>query len=537
MYDRTAFLRIVMFGLMVSVATIALPAASFQTQATLWSVFDGVTKVCEQSNNPVFTESTAPETGNPPWTWSVTNIRGFAGSADFSFVRMNADGTQAALHWTAIETSDWRTSGGCEGLFDLTLTNGVDADVTYPDFQVSLRYLALSGYTVFKGQTGGGRGIPASDPHTYTFNVIGFGGTMPGDLSMTMNNVGAVTEVSGTIAGTEDDTMDVRILDGSRPYSDLTGIPLSLRLFGLNGYTVFKGQTGGGRGIPASDPHTYTFNVIGFGGTMPGDLSMTMNNVGAVTEVSGTIAGTEDDTMDVRILDGSRPYSDLTGIPLSLRLFGLNGYTVFKGQTGGGRGIPASDPHTYTFNVIGFGGTMPGDLSITMNNVGAVTEVSGTIAGTEDDTMDVRILDGSRPYSDLTGIPLSLRRIVPEILTVPNNGGAGSINLEVGGDAGPWDWFDYEDGLDNSVLTGPDSFGSSSLTVSWAAGALETDETGAGAVTIQRSYGSSPPSTVALETVITEAAPMPVSCWPILAASLAIVAVVLMMSRKYSTVA
>ena len=357
MYDRTAFLRIVMFGLMVSVATIALPAASFQTQATLWSVFDGVTKVCEQSNNPVFTESTAPETGNPPWTWSVTNIRGFAGSADFSFVRMNADGTQAALHWTAIETSDWRTSGGCEGLFDLTLTNGVDADVTYPDFQVSLRYLALSGYTVFKGQTGGGRGIPASDPHTYTFNVIGFGGTMPGDLSMTMNNVGAVTEVSGTIAGTEDDTMDVRILDGSRP------------------------------------------------------------------------------------------------------------------------------------------------------------------------------------YSDLTGIPLSLRRIVPEILTVPNNGGAGSINLEVGGDAGPWDWFDYEDGLDNSVLTGPDSFGSSSLTVSWAAGALETDETGAGAVTIQRSYGSSPPSTVALETVITEAAPMPVSCWPILAASLAIVAVVLMMSRKYSTVA
>jgi hypothetical protein len=162
-----------------------------------------------------------------------------------------------------------------------------------------------------------------------------------------------------------------------------------------------------------------------------------------------------------------------------------------------------------------------------MNNVGAVTEATGTFAGTEEDTFTVRVQDGSRPYSDLSGILLSLRRIVPDTLTIPDNGGAGSINLQVGEDAGPWDWFDYEDSLANSVLTAPDTFGSSTLTISWAAGALESDETGTGTVTVQRSDGSAPASTVALDTVVTEAPPVPVACWPILAVVLMSLAAVL----------
>ncbi|HUW62019.1 MAG TPA: hypothetical protein VMZ06_13545 [Candidatus Bathyarchaeia archaeon] len=793
-------------------------------------MFDGTTKVCEQSNNPVFTESTVP---GSPWNWLVSNIRGFGGGADFSFGTLNGDGTQAELQWTAIEDTDWQKDGGCEGLFDLTLTNGVDMDITYPDFQVSLRYLGASGYTVFQGQTSGSRGIPESDTGTYTFSAPLFSAELPGDLDLTMNNVGAVTAVDSSSADwTEDGTFMLRIQDGSRPYSELTGIPLSLRRLEASGYTVFQGQTSGGRGIPESDTHTYTFSAPLFSTELPGDLTLTMNNLGAVTAVDSLSADwTEDGTFTVRIQDGSRPYSELPGIPLSLRRLVGDGLTIIDGQsyqptvaeTEGvnaagvngfsftaddislagvagasltfdamcrvttygfpgsswnqdgdftlyakdgtrptsvvtarpltlrkliGDGLTIIDGQSYqptvaetegvnaagvngfsftaddislagvagaslTFDAMcrvttygfpgsswnqdgdftlyakdgtrptsvvtarpltlrkligdgltiidgqsyqptvaetegvnaagvnGFSFTAPaGDISLagvagasltfdamcrvttygfpgsSWNQDGdftlcakdgarptsvipdrtlslrqlvgdGMTIIDGqshqpTVAGTEgvnaagvhgfsftaddisipgasassitfdamcrvttygftdvdwDETGDFTLCakDGARPSSVIPGRTLSLRRIIPAPLTIPDNGSAGSINLQVGGDAGPWDWFDYEDGLAISELTAPDTSDSSSLTISWEAGALEPDETGTGEVTVQRSDGSAPASTVALDTVVTPAPPVPVAFWPILVAMLAVAAVVLMTSQKYRT--
>jgi len=734
MYGKTTFMRAFIPLLTVGVATMAFPAASFQSEATLWSVFDGTTKVCEQSNNPVFTESTVP---GSPWNWLVSNIRGFGGGADFSFGTLNGDGTQAELQWTAIEDTDWQKDGGCEGLFDLTLTNGVDMDITYPDFQVSLRYLGASGYTVFQGQTSGSRGIPESDTGTYTFSAPLFSAELPGDLDLTMNNVGAVTAVDSSSADwTEDGTFMLRIQDGSRPYSELTGIPLSLRRLEASGYTVFQGQTSGGRGIPESDTHTYTFSAPLFSTELPGDLTLTMNNLGAVTAVDSLSADwTEDGTFTVRIQDGSRPYSELPGIPLSLRRLVGDGLTIIDGQsyqptvaeTEGvnaagvngfsftaddislagvagasltfdamcrvttygfpgsswnqdgdftlyakdgtrptsvvtarpltlrkliGDGLTIIDGQSYqptvaetegvnAAGVNGFSFTAPaGDISLagvagasltfdamcrvttygfpgsSWNQDGdftlcakdgarptsvipdrtlslrqlvgdGMTIIDGqshqpTVAGTEgvnaagvhgfsftaddisipgasassitfdamcrvttygftdvdwDETGDFTLCakDGARPSSVIPGRTLSLRRIIPAPLTIPDNGSAGSINLQVGGDAGPWDWFDYEDGLAISELTAPDTSDSSSLTISWEAGALEPDETGTGEVTVQRSDGSAPASTVALDTVVTPAPPVPVAFWPILVAMLAVAAVVLMTSQKYRT--
>jgi hypothetical protein len=263
-----------------------------------------------------------------------------------------------------------------------------------------------------------------------------------------------------------------------------------------------------------------------------------MNDVGAVTAVDSTIADwNEDGTFTVRILDGSRPYSELTGIPLSLRTLVGDGYTVIHGQTSCGSGVSAAGANGFSISADTFDwgvSTPPSIESLTINPEGRIIDYDfGNANWTENGTFRIRLQDGDRPASYVTGRNISLRSIVPETLTIPDNGGAGSINLEVGGDAGPWDWFDYEDGLTNSDLTAPDTFDSSSLTISWEAGALEPDETGTGTVTVQRSDGSAPASTVALDTTVIPAPPVPVACWPILAAVLAVVAVLLIIRQKH----
>jgi len=298
---------------------------------------------------------------------------------------------------------------------------------------------------------------------------------------------------------------------------------------------VFEGQTGGGDAVTAG---TYGFAVapLSFGGGIPADLGLAFTNKGAISVSDpGSAAWNEDGTFKMRISPSNAPYCDVGNLPLHLRNLAQNEFVVFEGQTGGGDAVATG---TYGFAVApaSFGGEIPADLALAFTNRGAISVSDpGSVAWNEDGTFTMRISPSNAPYCDIRNLTLHLRRIIPNPLTIPDNGRAGSINLQVQSDIGPWDWTDYEDGLANSVLTAPDTFESSTLSVSWAAGALETDETGTGTVTIQRSDGSSPASTVALETTVNEAPQMPVSCWPILAAMLAVIAVVLIRSQRKRT--
>jgi hypothetical protein len=318
---------------------------------------------------------------------------------------------------------------------------------------------------------------------------------------------------------------------------------IRLRELAGDGYTIIEGQSSGGEAVLA---YTGTKNMV-FSPTCPTDVAFSIDSMGRILSpsVSDPLLWGTDTTFDLEIADGSnRPSSFFKSYPavpskdkpraLSLRQLVGTGYTIIRDQTSGGPGVNVPGANGFVFTPSDFLGLSSDPTLLDFDAMGAVTSCD-CANWNQNGTFTLSINDGSRPVSIVTGRALSLRSLVPEILTVPNNGGAGSINLQVGGDAGPWDWFDYQDGLTNSVLTAPDTFESSTLSVSWAAGALESGETGTGTVTIQRSDGSSPASTVALETTVNEAPQMPVSCWPILAAILAVIAVVLIRSQRKRT--
>jgi len=291
------------------------------TQATLFALFIGSVKQSEQSNNPVFTESITPGSGNPPWQWDVSNIRGFAGGAIFQFVSLGGDGTQARLEWSAIEDSDWTKAGGCEGIFDLRIFNNVDPDIIYPDFQISLRYLDCAGYTVFEGQTSGGSPLPPGDAGPYRFTAPLFAGGLPGDLDMEFDGGGGasgrgiVTGVtSAAAAWTESGTATLRIQDGTRPYSDIPSVPINLRQLNYTTIIWFDNQT-------AVDPTTINGSPSGDSYTwLSSDERVVISNGGG-TRVeeqitgSGVEAGTDID-FNLIITDGTRPESH---IPCTLK--------------------------------------------------------------------------------------------------------------------------------------------------------------------------------------------------------------------------
>jgi len=126
----------------------------------------------------------------------------------------------------------------------------------------------------------------------------------------------------------------------------------------------------------------------------------------------------------------------------------------------------------------------------------------GNASWVEDGTFRIKLTDGTRPGSYVSGRGMHLRHTTPEPVTIPYTEAAGNIQLEVGSDAGPWDWTGYMDGLAQSELTAPDTYGSASVTISWTAGALSGSETGEGSITIQRSSSGSPFSVVAVPVTI-----------------------------------
>ena len=114
------------------------------------------------------------------------------------------------------------------------------------------------------------------------------------------------------------------------------------------------------------------------------------------------------------------------------------------------------------------------------------------------------IADGSRPVSAVNNWPVSLRRITPNPLTIPNDGNAGNVNLAVSSDPGPWNWSGYSDGLVFSVLTASNTLNSATLPISWETGALVTDESGEGSLEIVPSDSDIPYAVVGLSTTVVE---------------------------------
>jgi len=197
-------------------------------------------------------------------------------------------------------------------------------------------------------------------------------------------------------------------------------------------------------------------------------------------------------------VDGDRVYS----MSLSLRTLVGNGYTVIEQQTVGGNGVNAAGAEGFAFSASGFSGLAPAPATFTLNEMGAVTNCSCP-NWNQDGTFDLTVQDGSRPTSVITGRAIALRRIFPDPLMIPNDGNAGSRTLQVEGNAGPWDWSQYSDGLTSSILIALDTPDSDTLTISWEAGDLqENGESGTGSITIQASDGSSPSSTVAIDTIV-----------------------------------
>ncbi|HUV29898.1 MAG TPA: hypothetical protein VMY05_02220 [Acidobacteriota bacterium] len=398
-----------------------------------------------------------------------------------------------------------------DGTFTMRINDGTRPYSDLANLSLHLRRLVGTDFTVFQGQTGGGDAIPATDAGTYVFGVApgSFSG-ISSDLDLGFTSRGAIyVNDPGTVTWDEDGTFTMRINDGTRPYSDVANLSLHLRRLVGSDFTVFEGQTGGGDALPAADVGTYVWGVApgSFSG-ISSDLDLGFTSRGAIyVNDPGTVTWDEDGTFTLRINDGTRPYSDVANLSLHLRRLVGSDFTVFEGQTGGGEAIPATDAGTYVFGVApgSFSG-ISSDLDLGFTSRGAIyVNDPGTVTWDEDGTFTMRVNPDLGPFSDISGLALSLRRIIPSPLIVLDNGDSGSVEIQVDGDPGPWDWSDYADGLAMSALSAPDTSNSASVRISWGAGDLVGGETGSGSLTIRRSDQSAPASTTSLATQVTAA--------------------------------
>ena len=462
-----------------------------------------ITLIEQQGNNPQLTETVSPPSGNP-WSWQVSGLSGFTAAPNLWFEYLD-DGsgqpnelhTTANMHWSGIVEQNW--VNGVDGSFTLTLTNGVDTDRNY-SMSLSVRRLHADGYTIFEQQTSGGDMVGQAGAEGFAFTASGISGLSPAP-SLTFNAMGAVLSCT-TPNWTGDGTFTLTITDGTRPSSFVNGVSLSLRSLLADGYSVFEQQTSGSNMVASAGAVGFTFMASGISGLSPAP-SLTFNAMGAVLNCT-TPNWTGDGTFTLTITDGTRPSSFVNGVSLSLRRLVGSAFTVFENQTGGGGAIPGTDVDTYIFGIApgSFSG-ISSDLDLGFTNRGAIyINDPGTVAWDEDGSFTMRINHGSRPYSDIAGLAMSLRRLVPDPLIIPNDGGGGSVMLQVAGDTGPWNWSGYVDGLPVSVLSALDTPNSSTLTISWGAGDLVDGESGDGNLIIERSDGSAPWSGVVLPTTI-----------------------------------
>ncbi len=175
------------------------------SEFTLLAVFNDGTKTGEQSNRPETTEDTSPSAGNP-WAWIVTGTSGFAGSPTFSFEHdddavgeSNELHTTAKLVWSGISDTDWTATTAVTGTINIMLANGVDSPISYSGIAITMGAMKSSGYTAFEQQTSGQNVVYAGGAVGLTILATGSSG-LPGDLSLTFNNMGAVTSCSSAAA-------------------------------------------------------------------------------------------------------------------------------------------------------------------------------------------------------------------------------------------------------------------------------------------------------------------------------------------------
>jgi hypothetical protein len=354
-----------------------------------------------QSNRPTLVEQIPPAPA-AKWVWTLNNY-----AANF---KLNpVDGAAQTVNVECVGFTNAQWGAGLTDVLSVTVSNVPGGGTTTNTYPVPFALRTIHhGYTAFEGQTGGGNAMNLAGAEGFDVTAAGFGPAMPLDLAMTFDAMGAVKSCTGTIAGTENDSVDLSIKDGGRQASAIT-VPLSLRNIKGGGYTLFAGQTGGDDGFSAAGNGAYTVNVDGYGGGLPGDVSISVGAMGAVTACTGTIAGTESGSMTLSVTDGARPRASFDA-PVLLRAIKGGGYTLFAGQTGGDDGFSTAGNGTYLVNVDGYGGGLPGDVSISVGTMGAVTACTGTIAGTESGSMTLSVTDGSRPKATFDA-PVLLRTI------------------------------------------------------------------------------------------------------------------------------
>jgi hypothetical protein len=385
------------------------------------------------------------------------------------------------------------------GTFTLRINHGARPFSDLANLPLHLRRLVSDEFTVFKGQTGGGDAMPYTDPGTYGFAILPW--TLPSDMELSCTSRGAIfVDNPGTAAWTEDGTFTMRINPAAGPYCDVNNLGLHLRQLVSDDFTVFRGQTGGGDAIPYTDPGTYGFAILPW--TLPSDMELSCTSRGAISVGNpGSAVWNENGTFTMRINPASGPYCDIANIGLHLRQLVSDGFTVFRGQTGGGEAIPPSDVATYGFAILPW--SMPGDLVLGCTNRGAIfVDDPGSAAWNEDGTFTMRVNPGTGPYCDIDNLGLHLRQVIPDPLTIPYNEVVGSVVLQVDGDPGLWDWTNWDDGLPISILTASNTYGSADFTVSWLADGLHEGEYGCGHMTIALSDGSAPSSTLCLDIEI-----------------------------------
>ncbi|MCP4675079.1 MAG: hypothetical protein GY854_06160, partial [Deltaproteobacteria bacterium] len=254
---------------------------------------------------------------------------------------------------------------------------------------------------------------------------------------------------------------------------------------------------------------TYAVTVDGYGSGMPPDLDVDVDLNGQITNCTGTIAGTEESTMTLTVKDGTRPSSTFPATLWIRKIVG-DGYTAWKGQTGGENGFTASGVGTYAVTVDGYGSGMPPDLDVDVDLNGQITNCTGTIAGTEEDTMILSVKDGTRPSATFPAV-LWLRRLNPDTLTVENTGIDRDKTVQAFG-GGSWDLTSYSDGLTNTVGSAPDVIGGDTLNITFTGASMPAaGESGVGTVTIKANGGSRPSSTVGISTTVLPFAVMGIS--------------------------
>jgi hypothetical protein len=304
---------------------------------TLFAAFKGDTKVALQVPLEI-EETSAPTDYGVAWTWSPEVIDGFnTRTPVIGFTHENdASGfhTKAVMHFDLATWAKDESGTDAEGSFVLKLANGNSAQNRLYSFSVTLRSLA-NGFTVIEGQSiapaDNEPAISAAGAELFAFGVDVFDwglATPPPAESLTLDAEGRITDYDfGTGPWSSlDGTCRVTITDGTRPASVIDGRAISLRSLLGAGFTVIEGQSktpaDNEPAINAASAEAYAVGVDMFSwtGATPTSESLTLDTEARIIDYGfGAGPWNFDGTCRVRVKNGSRPASHVTGHGISLR--------------------------------------------------------------------------------------------------------------------------------------------------------------------------------------------------------------------------